>query len=349
MREFCGLLEEDFEEFLVQEKETSYRKKQLLHWVYRKGITNYTKMSNIPKTLKSVFAQKVRLNILTLKNIEISQNNETMKFAWQLFDGHKIESVLLCSGNRRTVCVSSQVGCAAQCAFCASGQSGFIRNLTPAEIIEQVVHIHHHLLKDKKKVTHVVFMGMGEPLNNYSSVLQALKILTHPKLFALSSRKTTLSTVGIVPGIEKLTKEKVNVNLALSLHAPNQELRKKIVPSARKYPLEEILRAVRNYARKSKKNITYEYILIAGVNDKKKQAYELVNLLKNESCCINLIPFNPIPGIKLKCPAKEAVDQFRTILFDGGLRNTWRCTKGEDIAAACGQLALAREEKAVIS
>lgn len=347
MREFCGLLEKELEEFLVQEREAPYRKKQFFHWVYRKGITDYGEMSNISHTLKNTFARKVSLNILVLKNIETSCDNETMKFTWQLSDGQRIESVLLCCEGRRTVCVSSQVGCAARCAFCASGQGGFKRNLSSAEIIEQVVHIHSYLLKQKRRVTHVVFMGMGEPLDNYLSVVQALKILIHPELFAISSRRITLSTVGVVPGIENFTREGMHINLALSLHAPNQELRKKIVPSARKYLLEDILRAVRSYAQKSKRNITYEYVLIAGVNDQKEQAYELVALLKNECCCVNLIPFNPIPGVNLKRPTQETVETFRAILFDGGLRNTWRYTKGKDIAAACGQLALSKEEKLV--
>jgi len=345
MREFCGLLEKELEECILQEKEAPYRKEQLSHWVYRKGITDYATMGNIPQTLKDVFTHKVKLNLLKLNDVKRSCDNETVKFVWQLPEGDKIESVLLCSEERRTVCVSSQVGCAARCAFCASGQNGLKRNLSAAEIVEQVVQIHSYLLKQNRVVTHIVFMGMGEPFDNYHSVVQALKILICPKLFGISPRKITLSTVGIISGIENFTKEKVYINLALSLHAPNQALRQKIVPSARKYPLKDILHSVRNYAQRSKRNITYEYVLISGVNDRRKQAYELVRLLKDECCCVNLIPFNPISGVHLKRPEKKSIEIFRTILFDGGVRNTWRYTKGKDIVAACGQLTLVKEEE----
>ena len=340
MREFCGLLGEDLEAFILQENEASYRKKQFFDWVYRKGVADYNAMANIPKSLRDTFREKMRLGILTLEKNETSDDSETTKFLWKLPDDQNVESVLIRSGDRRTVCVSSQVGCSARCAFCASGQNGLKRDLSPAEIIEQVVHINAYLLKQEEKVTHIVFMGMGEPLENYQAVVRALKILIDPELFGFSPRKITVSTVSVVPNIESLMNEGLNVNLALSLHAPNQPLRKKIVPSARIYLLEDILRAVRTYAQKTKRDITYEYVLISGINDKKEQARELVKLLKNEHCCVNLIPFNPVPGVHLKRPEKMAIETFRSILTDGGIRSTWRYTKGKDIAAACGQLAL---------
>jgi len=340
MRGFCGLLEEEIKGCVMQQNEPPYRQQQLCDWVYRKGVANYDAMTNIPPILKEILTEKMPLGLLTLKQMSPSCDGETVKFLWKLCDGYYVESVLICSNERYTICLSSQVGCAARCVFCASGKKGFLRNLSSAEIIEQVVHINSYLLAQQHRATHIVFMGMGEPMNNYDALLRALKILINPHLFAFSSRKITISTVGIIPGIEKLMHEDMNVNLALSLHAPNQSLRKKIVPSARQYHLSDILRVVRNYAQIRKRDITYEYVLIAGINDKKTHAYELVTLLKNEQCCVNLIPFNPISDIYLKRPDKAMINAFRSILFDGGIKSTWRYTKGKDIMAACGQLAL---------
>jgi len=344
MREFCGLLAQDLKAFIELKGAPTYRVKQCFDWVYRKGVTDFAAMSNIPQNLKTLFQENIRLGILQLEKTEDSEDGETTKFLWNLSDDQRVESVLIRSGERRTVCVSSQVGCPARCAFCASGQGGFLRNLTPAEIIEQIVQIHSKLLEKGEKVTHIVFMGMGEPLENYDSVVQALKILIDPELFNLSPRRITVSTVGVVPNIERLMEEELNVNLALSLHAPNQHLRKKIVPYARKFLLEDVLRVTRNYARKTKRDITYEYVMLSGVNDKIEHAQELVKLLKNEQCCVNLIPFNPVPGIHLKRPEKGAIERFRGILTEGGVRSTWRYTKGKDIAAACGQLALQQKK-----
>ena len=202
------------------------------------------------------------------------------------------------------------------------------------------MHINAHLLKEEERVTHIVFMGMGEPLDNYEAVVKGVKILIDPELFSFSTRRITISTVGVVPSIERLMDEDLNVNLALSLHAPNQHIRKKIVPYARKFELNDVLRAARMYAAKSKRDITYEYVMISGINDKKEHARELVVLLKHEHCCVNLIPYNPVPGVHLKRPEKGEIEAFRSILTDGGVRSTWRYTKGKDIAAACGQLAL---------
>ncbi|NGX50333.1 MAG: putative dual-specificity RNA methyltransferase RlmN [Chlamydiae bacterium] len=340
MREFCGLLASELKAYTEEEGSASYRTKQLFDWVYQKGVTDYSAMSNLPKKLREIFEERVRLGILSLEKVEESDDGETTKFLWGFSDGQSVESVLIRSMKRRTVCISSQIGCPARCAFCASGQSGLIRNLTAAEIIEQVVHINAHLLEQGEEVTHIVFMGMGEPLENYEAVVRALKILIDPELFGFSPRKITVSTVGVPKNIKRLMNEELNVNLALSLHAPNQQLRKKIVPYARKFPLEDLLRAARAYAQKSKRDITYEYVMIAGVNDKREHAKELVALLKNEQCCVNLIPYNPVDGINLRRPEREAIEAFRSILTDGGVRSTWRYTKGKDIAAACGQLAL---------
>ncbi|MDJ0651594.1 MAG: 23S rRNA (adenine(2503)-C(2))-methyltransferase RlmN [Simkaniaceae bacterium] len=340
MQEFCSLYAKEIKKFIENEGKKAFRASQLFDWVYQKGITDYKEMLNLPANFRTLLKEKLSLGLLKLQTIENSKDGETAKFLWKLSCGRFVESVLISSGDRRTVCVSSQVGCPARCAFCASGREGLIRNLTPAEIIEQVVLINHHLIQKGERVSHLVFMGMGEPLENYSSVVRALKIFIDPELFKFSPRKITVSTVGMVPHIKRLMQEGIKVNLALSLHAPNQKIRKKIVPYARKFSLEEVLQSVRDYAKVTKRDITFEYVLIDGVNDQQEHAEELADLLERQQCCVNLIPFNPVYGTSLKRPEKARVESFRNTLIHRGMRSTWRYTKGKDIAAACGQLAL---------
>lgn len=326
--------------WLKEQGEKEFHAQQILEWIYQKGVLSWEGMSNLSKQLREKLAAHIRLPLLSLVRTIDSADLETFKFLWRLPDGQHVESVLICSGARRTVCVSSQVGCPVRCAFCASGQQGFFRNLRPAEIIEQVLQINQWLASKNERVSHVVFMGMGEPLKNYDSVMRAIFLLSQPDLCNISQRRITISTVGIVEGIRRLSLEGLKVNLVLSLHAPNQHIRKKIIPYARKYPLEEILTAMDEYSRKTKRDITYEYILLAGLNDHPDHAHELAHLLKGKQCTVNVIPYNPIPGIKLKRPEKKAIKQFRTVLFGSRIVNTCRYTKGVDIAAACGQLAM---------
>jgi 23S rRNA (adenine2503-C2)-methyltransferase len=209
-----------------------------------------------------------------------------------------------------------------------------------AEIVEQVLHIDRDLKKIGERVCHIVFMGMGEPMENYEAVVKAIALFNDPAAFQISQRRITVSTVGVVEGIQRLAKEDVQVNLVLSLHAPNQHLRKKIIPYARKYPLEEILIAMDEYGRETKRDVTYEYTLLAGINDRAEHAEELAVLLRGKQCTVNLIPYNPVAGLHLKRPEAESIVAFREILMDAGINTTWRYTKGKDIAAACGQLAL---------
>jgi 23S rRNA (adenine2503-C2)-methyltransferase len=232
------------------------------------------------------------------------------------------------------------VGCPARCAFCASGKQGLKRNLSVEEIIEQVVQIDQFLRKKNERVCHIVFMGMGEPFENYDAVLKVISLLNDPKGLNISQRKITVSTVGIVENIVRFADEGLQVNLALSLHAPNQRIRQKIIPYARKYPLEDLLTAMLYFAKKTKRDITYEYTLLSGINDSRENALELAKLLRDHPCTVNLIPYNPIDGIHLNRPEKEQIELFRHILDDGKIPNTCRYTKGKDIAAACGQLAL---------
>lgn len=344
MLDYSSLNERDWRTWLKEQGEKEFHARQIMDWLFKKSVLSWQEMSNLSKELRDKLTAHIRLPCLQKVRITESSDLETFKFLWRLSDGQLVESVLICSGNRRTVCVSSQVGCPARCAFCASGQQGFFRNLRPVEIIEQVLQINQWLAPKGENVSHVVFMGMGEPLKNYESVVRAIQVFSDPELLNISQRRITVSTVGIVEGIRRLSLEGLKVNLVLSLHAPNQHIRKKIIPYARKYPLEEILSAMDEYAQKTKRDITYEYTLLAGINDHPDHALELAHLLKGKQCTVNLIPYNPVPGIRLKRPEKKAIKQFRSVLFGSHIVNTCRYTKGEDIAAACGQLAMQEKQ-----
>lgn len=340
MLDFTSLTISNLEEWLDKIEEPRFHAKQIFDWVYQKAVISWDSMTNLSKALRTKLAAAYRLPVLELIKISPSTDLETYKFLWKLPDGKLVESVLICSGSRRTVCVSSQVGCPAKCAFCASGKQGFFRNLRPSEIVAQVVQTNAWLKEREERVCHVVYMGMGEPFKNYDSVVASINMLSDPSLLNISQRRITVSTVGVTEGIHRLTTEGLKVSLVLSLHAPNQQIRQKIIPYARKYPLEEIMKAMDDYAFKTKRDITYEYTLIAGINDHPDHAFELAHLLKGKQCTVNLIPYNPVPGIRLRRPDKQAIKQFRSVLFGSKIVNTCRYTKGDDIAAACGQLAL---------
>lgn len=344
MTNFCELSLEELSAWLVANGREAYHSKQIFKWVYDKSILTWEGMTNLSKELREKLAAQFRLSTLECVKVTPSSDGETYKFLWKLSEGSFVESVLILSGSRRTVCVSSQVGCPVRCAFCASGKAGFMRNLRPAEIIEQVVQINAWLKQRDEKVSHIVFMGMGEPFKNYDSVIHAIKVISAPEALAISQRRITVSTVGITEGIRRFTKEGLKVSLVLSLHAPNQKIRQKIIPYARKYPLEEIMAAMDEFSLKTKRDVTYEYILLAGINDHPDHAFELANMLKGRQCTVNLIPYNPVAGLRLSRPDHKNIKQFRTVLFGSKVVNTCRYTKGDDIAAACGQLALMEKE-----
>jgi 23S rRNA (adenine2503-C2)-methyltransferase len=329
----CSLNEEDLKNWLLSIGEKPFRASQILNWIYQKHAPSWEGMTDLSKELRQKLGAYFSLYSLQLVRTVDSCDSETTKYLWKLPDEKLVESVLIRAPDRRTVCVSSQVGCPARCAFCASGKKGLLRNLSADEIIEQVLHIDR-----EQKITHVVFMGMGEPFENYDTVLQVIRLLT--KNLGLSQRRITVSTVGILDKILQFAKEDLKVNLVLSLHAPNQHLRQKIIPYARKYALEDLLSAMLHFARSTKRDITYEYTLMAGINDAPEHAKELAALLRGHPCTVNLIPYNPVEGLRLKRPEKEIIEEFRTILADEKIPTTWRYTKGKDIAAACGQLVL---------
>jgi 23S rRNA (adenine2503-C2)-methyltransferase len=338
--ELCGLTLTELQDWLKSVGEAPFRARQIFEWIYQKGAASFEEMTNLSKELRTKLADS--LQFPAIKLIKTQKSDETTKFLWELSDGKRVESVLIYSFDRRTVCLSSQVGCPARCAFCASGKEGLIRNLTSAEIVEQALHINRYLHQQEgSRVSHLVYMGMGEPLENYEAVLKSVKILHSEEGLLISQRRITISTVGIIEGIRRLAnEEEFRVNLVLSLHAPNQNLRKKIIPFARKYALEDLLKAMDYYAEQTKRDITFEYTLIAEINDSEDHAAELAKLLRGKQCTVNLIPYNPVAGLRLSRPDKTNVVRFREILESAGINVTWRYTKGDDIAAACGQLAL---------
>ncbi len=341
MKYFYGLEKKDLHEWLQSRNYPAYRATQIFDWVYEKGVVNFQEMTTLGKSLRDELQETFSLASLTQEKEVDSDDMETTKFLWKLSDKSFVESVLIRSGDRRTLCISSQVGCPARCAFCASGKEGLLRNLETAEIVEQVMSVQKYLSFEGEKITNIVFMGMGEPLENYEAVTSTIRILID--LVGLSQRKITVSTVGVIEGIERLEKEDFKVSLVLSLHAANQKLRKKIIPYARKYLLEDILEAIKKYSKETKRDVTYEYILIKDINDSKQDAIELAKLLRKEQCTVNLIPYNPVQGLNLSRPSSDVIESFRATLVGLGIRTTWRYTKGKDIAAACGQLALIKE------
>ena len=339
-----GKTVQEITECFQQLGEAKFRAKQLVEWLYQKGEVSFEKMTNFSAELRQKLEKSFQLCPLTLVKVHDSDDGETTKFLWKLSDGNFVESVLIRSAERRTVCVSSQVGCPARCAFCASGQKGLFRNLEVSEIFSQVFLINLWLKNKEERVSHIVYMGMGEPFRNYENVVKSIELLINPDFLGISQRRITVSTVGVIEGIERFSEENFKVNLVLSLHAPNQKIRQKIIPYARHYDLGDILVAMDLYAKKTKRDVTFEYTLLAGINDSKEHAKELVELLKGKQCTVNLIPYNPVAGLRLERPTTESIRDFRDILTKAAIVNTCRYTKGDDIAAACGQLALRQKE-----
>lgn len=323
--------------------EKPFRADQLMKWIYQAGESDFEKMSNINKALRA----KLQANC-EIRAPEISEYQQatdgTIKFAIMLDGGQEVETVWIPETDRATLCVSSQVGCALECTFCSTAQQGFNRNLTVAEIIGQVWRVATFigLSKDtsQRPITNVVMMGMGEPLLNLKNVVPAMDIMLDDFGFGLSKRRVTLSTSGVVPALDMLG-DQIDVALAISLHAADNELRNEIVPVNKKYPIEEFLAAVRRYLAKSKANqgkVTVEYVMLSHINDSTDQAHALAKVLKDTPSKINLIPFNPYPGSPYSCSSNSRIDRFAKVLMNYGFTVVVRKTRGDDIDAACGQL-----------
>ena len=324
---------EDLDHWLAERGEMAYRAKQIIDWVWRRNVSDPASMTNVSLQLREELIRSFCTQPVRLVHREPSSDDETTKILWKLHDERLIESVLIKAPGRCTLCVSSQVGCPVRCVFCASGKGGFIRNLHAAEISSQVLSV-----AKTEPISNIVYMGMGEPLRNYEAVVESIRRLCDDAGY--SRRRITVSTVGVVENIRRLADEGVGVNLALSLHAPSQEIRQKLIPYARQYPLEDVLEAAAYYRSTTGRDVTYEYILLAGLNDRPEDAHMLCALLRHRHGSVNLIPYNPVEGLTLKRPSTKAIEQFRAILDREAIANTCRYTKGHDIAAACGQLAL---------
>ncbi|MEE8448439.1 MAG: 23S rRNA (adenine(2503)-C(2))-methyltransferase RlmN [Thermodesulfobacteriota bacterium] len=314
--------------------ERPFRASQLMKWIYKRRVEEFSLMTDLSKELRKKLAGLARISRLR-PNQRLVSEDESRKYLFSLEDGEVVESVFIPEGRRRTVCLSSQVGCPLGCRFCLTGRMGFVRDLTPGEIINQFLAVLDDVGQDR--LTNVVFMGMGEPLLNLEAVLKCVEVLTHPWGMGLGHRRITVSTVGIPAKIRTLAGLS-KVNLAVSLHATRDELRKKLIPAAGKYPLAEVLAACRDYPVTERRRITFEYVLIAGVNDSPEEARRLANLLAGISCKINLIPFNEYPGSPFKAPAEAAVVSFQRVLIESQLTCLLRKSRGADIMAACGQL-----------
>jgi len=343
-------------EFMASLGEPAYRARQVYRWLYRSLADDFSAMHNLPVVLRARLAGVARVGSLQPVTTLTSADGLTRKVLFRLADGNTIESVLMlyAPGNdsraRCTVCVSTQVGCALDCAFCATGKGGFGRNLTAGEIVEQVLYFarqfqgHDSGMESgapgaaASPITNVIFAGMGEPLANYAATWAAVERLNDPAGFGLGARHMTISTAGLVPGIRRLAGEKLQVNLAVSLHAPDDVLRAQLMPIARRYPLAELLAACQEYGAKTGRRVSFEYILIDGVNSSPAQARQLAALLEGMLCHVNLIPLNPIAESPWRPPSHEVVLAFERELARRGIATTVRSERGVEIQAACGQL-----------
>jgi len=336
------------EAFFANLGEKAFRASQVTKWIHQLNVTDFDQMTNISKALREQLKEKACITSLKVDTDQLSSDG-TRKWLLELSDGNRIESVFIPEDDRGTLCISSQVGCALDCSFCSTGRQGFSRNLTVAEIVSQVWIANNLLeqeMKPGRKITNVVFMGMGEPLLNFDNVMKAIDVMMDDFAYGLSKRRITVSTAGVVPAMERLA-ERHDVQLAISLHATRDELRDDIVPINKKYNLEKLIEACHKFMeqRSPRSRLTIEYVMLAGANDSKQDAEELIKVLDGLSVLINLIPFNPFPGSGYKTSSNNAVHRFQDVLMDAGLITVIRKTRGEDIDAACGQLAGKIEDK----
>ena len=337
-----GLDRGAMEDYFASIGEKSFRASQVMKWIHQVGVSDFDEMTNLSKTLRASLAEKAEISVPEIISDNLSEDG-TRKWLLKVPGKSAIEMVFIPEETRGTLCVSSQVGCTLNCSFCATGKQGYNRDLSTAEIIGQVWIAKHLLAEqyntDKRIVSNVVMMGMGEPLMNFDNVVSAMHIMQDDFSFGLSKRRITLSTAGVVPKIDQL-KESCPVSLAVSLHAPNDELRNELVPLNRKYNIKQLLDACNRYVADSQRaRITFEYVMLEGINDELEHAHQLAALMQTVPGKVNLIPFNPFDGIEYKRSSNSRINRFRDILHNKGVIVTVRKTRGDDIEAACGQLA----------
>jgi len=317
--------------------EPAYRAEQVFHWVHRRAVTEWAQMTNVPRAVREALAERVALGTLRVDAVQRAADG-TRKLRLVTRDGRAIESVLIPDGDKLTQCISSQVGCALGCRFCATATLGLVRNLDAGEIVDQVYRARAVV---ERRITNLVYMGMGEPLANIDAVTRSLRLLTDPSGADMSHRRITVSTVGLVPAIDKLGREPLQVNLAISLNATTDDVRSRIMPINERWPIAELLAAVRRYPLARRRRVTFEYVLIAGVNDSLADAARLARLLRGLPCKVNLIAWNPHPHASMQRPDAATVAAFQAEVKRCGLPAYLRASRGDDIDAACGQLALA--------
>jgi 23S rRNA (adenine2503-C2)-methyltransferase len=336
--QLLDLTKVELEMLLTEWGEPRYRADQIWRWLYRRFAATPDEMTDLPTSLRSRLAAQVRFDPLTPLTTIDSTDGHTRKTLFSLGDGPQVEAVLMRYERRRTLCISTQAGCAVGCPFCATGQGGFDRNLSVGEILAQVTYYARLLAGEEMHVTNIVFMGMGEPLANYAATWAAIRRLNDPAGFGLGARAMTLSTVGLVPGIRRMSQEPERVGLAVSLHAPADDLRHELVPINRRYPLAELMRACRDYITATRRRISFEYAMMDGVNDSDEQAHQLADLLKGVLAHVNLIPLNPIYDSPYRESPEARVRAFSAVLKARGVPTTVRLRRGIDIQAGCGQL-----------
>lgn len=329
-----GMTLEEMESLMDSIGQPKYRAAQLFNWIYKRGIVSFHEMTNFAKPLRQQLDDLAEIGYVSVEKQVISTDGQTQKFLFNLNDGLCVESVFMIDGKRRTVCLSSQVGCALNCSFCATGKMGFQRNLIAGEIVDQLLTIQRIL---NIEATNIVIMGMGEPFLNYDEVIKACDIISHDKGIAIGKRKITISTSGILPGIKKFTDEGHRYKLAISLNAADDMMRDQLMPINKKYPVHELINAAKYYSAKSRYRITFEYVMIAGVNDRGEDAIKLTKLIRDLKCKINIIPYNAIDEGQ-RPPSEKTINSFIHPFLNLNVVISVRRSKGVDIGAACGQL-----------
>ena len=344
-----GLLPGELCEFVMQMGQEDYRASQLQSWIFGKGVANLDEMTNLSRKFREELKQVAWVSKLQELMCRESGTGQARKFLFQLPSGERIESVLIVEGKRRTACLSSQVGCALDCSFCATGRMGFVRNLSAAQIVDQLLQVDRVLQERGERVTNVVMMGMGEPLLNYKNLVQAIQLMGMEVGPGIGGRRITVSTAGYLPGIRKLAREELNIGLAISLNATTDELRQRLMPINRKYKIADLLDAAREFYELRGRRVTFEYVLMAGVTDDDEDALRLASLSRELPCKINLIPYNELgPDTCYRRPSQSRLRRFVELLeMHTTVAVTVRESRGRDIDAACGQLYLQQENRKV--
>jgi 23S rRNA (adenine2503-C2)-methyltransferase len=340
MNNIYNYTKQDLENYFLEIGETKFRAAQVFDWLYIKRVTSFDLMTNLKKDLIKYLKENFSMD--TIKLVKKQSDVDVKKYLFELYDGNKIEAVLMNHDYGNSLCVSTEVGCNMGCRFCESGRLKKVRNLFAFELVLQILKVEEDI---KERVSHVVLMGIGEPFDNYDNVMKFINIINDPKGINIGIRHITVSTCGIVPKIKEFTKEKTGVNLAISLHAPTDLVRDKIMPINKAYKIGDIMDAVRDYIAKTNRRVTFEYILLKGVNDSEECAIKLVNLLKGVNCYVNLIPYNETSHIEYKTSPKVTINRFYDILKEGNINVTIRREFGSKVSAACGQLRSEQIEK----